>query len=53
MVSADDTLCMLVNLYVSARNIFDRDVFTKSDPKCILYEKTADGSWHKLGKTEE
>ena len=53
MVSAADTLCMQVNLYVSARNLVDRDVFSKSDPKCVLYEKTANGSWHKLGKTEE
>ena len=44
---------MQVNLYVSGRKLRDLDTFSKSDPQCILYEKSANGSWVKLGQTEQ
>lgn len=46
-----DTLSMQVTLYVSGRNLKNLDVFTKSDPKCEIYEFTND-KWTLVGKTE-
>ena len=51
MVSATDRLCMQVNLFISARHLPDKDAFSKSDPKCIIYEKQ-NGHWTKIGSTE-
>ena len=51
MVSAADRLSMQVNLFISARNLPDMDTFSKSDPKCVVYERQ-NGGWVKIGKTE-
>jgi len=51
MVQAADNLCMQVNLYVSARKLPNMDAFSKSDPKCMVYEKK-NGHWHRIGMTE-
>ena len=45
-------MSMQVNLYISGRKLKDLDAFSKSDPQCALYEKTASGHWQMLGKTE-
>lgn len=42
---------MQIKLYISARNLKNLDTFTKSDPKCILYEYV-NNSWKVVGKTE-
>lgn len=52
MVQAADNLCMQVNLYVSARKLPNMDAFSKSDPKCMVYEKK-NGHWHRIGMTEQ
>ena len=44
---------MQVNLFVSGRKLKDLDTFSKSDPQCILYEKSQNGSWVKIGQTEQ
>ena len=38
-VVSDTELKMHVNLYISGRKLKNMDTFSKSDPKCILYEK--------------
>ena len=40
-----------VDLYVSGRKLKDLEVFSKSDPKCILYE-WKDVDWEVVGETE-
>ena len=40
-----------VNLFVSGRNLKNLDAFSRSDPRCILFEKTGN-SWSKVGETE-
>ena len=42
---------MKVSLYISGRNLKDLDVFSKSDPICIVHEKIK-GKWIKHGSTE-
>lgn len=42
---------MQVTLYVSGRNLKNLDVFTKSDPKCEIYE-FSNNKWSLIGKTE-
>ncbi|KAK6127897.1 hypothetical protein DH2020_038326 [Rehmannia glutinosa] len=42
-------LCMLS---LSAANLRDRDVLSKSDPMAVLYMKGRDGSLQELGRTE-
>ena len=49
MVSAN--LSEQVTLFVSGRKLKDLDVFSKSDPKCILFEQRGN-SWAKIGQTE-
>ena len=44
-----------VELSISARNLLDLDIFSKSDPMCVVY--TRDGSragqnWNEIGRTE-
>ena len=43
---------MKVNLFVSARKLPDMDVFSKSDPQCIIYLKNG-RRWQQIGKTEK
>ena len=52
MVQANDN-SMQVKLFVSARNLKDKDLIGKSDPQCLLFEKTIDSDWQLLGKTEK
>lgn len=54
MVEADqyESLCMWANMYISGRNLAGMDIFSKSDPRCIVFEKV-EGKWIKIGKTEE
>ena len=52
MVSSSENLSMQVNLFISARNLPDKDTFSKSDPVCIISEKK-NGAWVKIGKTEQ
>ena len=51
MVSLADTLSMQITLYISARNLKNLDVFTKSDPKCEVQEFVSN-KWVVIGKTE-
>ncbi|PIN06451.1 Copine [Handroanthus impetiginosus] len=41
-----------IELSISAANLRDRDVLSKSDPMAILYMKGSDGSLQELGRTE-
>ncbi|XP_008318940.1 copine-1 isoform X1 [Cynoglossus semilaevis] len=41
-----------VELSVSCSNLLDKDVGSKSDPLCVLLQKTAGDSWTELGRTE-
>ena len=57
MVSAamapESALSMKVDMYISGRNLKSLDMFSKSDPVCVLSEfNTQSKSWVKLGKTE-
>ena len=36
MVSAADTLCQRVELFISGRKLRDMDTFSKSDPRCVI-----------------
>ena len=45
-------LQMQVNMYVSGRKLKDLDTFSKSDPRCLLFENK-NGQWVKLGMTEQ
>ena len=51
MVDAFDYLKMKVNLFISGRNLKDLDSFSKSDPRCILYE-LRNNDWSEIGRTE-
>jgi hypothetical protein len=44
---------MQVNLFISGRKLKDLDTFSKSDPVCLVFEKGQNGSWQKIGKTEQ
>ena len=52
MVDPNASLQMQVNLFVSGRKLKDLDTFSKSDPRCILYEKR-NNNWVKVGQTEQ
>nr|GMD10623.1 protein BONZAI 1-like [Ipomoea batatas] len=41
-----------VQLSLSASNLRDRDVLSKSDPMAIVYSKGRDGMLNELGRTE-
>ena len=42
-----------VKLYISGRNLKDLDMFSKSDPVCIVFEKSQQGDeWFEIGSTE-
>jgi|Transcript_47183 Ca2+-dependent lipid-binding protein len=40
-----------VNLFVSGRNLKNLDVMSRSDPRCLLFEKQGE-RWVKIGETE-
>ncbi|XP_013779961.1 copine-8-like [Limulus polyphemus] len=42
-----------VELSISCRNLQDKDIFSKSDPMCVLFVKESDGEkYHEFGRTE-
>ena len=42
-----------VKLYISGRNLKNMDMFSKSDPLCIVFEKAQDSEqWFEIGRTE-
>uniref|UniRef100_A0A3Q3GVH5 Copine-3 n=1 Tax=Labrus bergylta TaxID=56723 RepID=A0A3Q3GVH5_9LABR len=41
-----------VELCVSCTDLLDKDVGSKSDPLCVLLQKTGGDSWTELGRTE-
>lgn len=51
MVDLADTLQMKINIYISATNLKRLDMFSKSDPYCVVYEFVKN-QWNKVGKTE-
>ena len=52
--SAPSSLSMKVDLFISGRNLKDLDVFSKSDPICIMSEyNTNTKQWVKMGQTEQ
>ena len=50
--SLADSMCMKINMYISGRKLKDLDTFSKSDPKCILYE-WKNNQWVQMGVTEQ
>lgn len=53
MVQAQaDSLCMQVELYISGRKLKDLDAFSKSDPRCLVFEQGSN-NWRELGRTEQ
>ncbi len=42
----------LVFFITFPRNLKNREVFSKSDPLCIMYVKHGD-KWHEVGRTEQ
>ncbi|XP_046542548.1 copine-8-like isoform X2 [Haliotis rubra] len=42
----------LVELSVSCRKLIDADVFSKSDPMCVLFVQDARKAWKESGRTE-
>ena len=42
-----------VKLYISGRNLKNMDIFSKSDPLCVVFEKAQDREeWFEIGRTE-
>ena len=42
-----------VKLYISGRNLKNMDMFSKSDPLCVVFEKAQDrNEWFEIGRTE-
>ncbi len=42
-----------IELSISARNILDMDIFSKSDPMCVIYTKSfSRDMWKEIGRTE-
>ncbi|KAF6031304.1 CPNE9 [Bugula neritina] len=42
-----------VELTISCRNLIDADIFSKSDPMCVVFTKQfASDRWRELGRTE-
>ncbi|KAL2085743.1 hypothetical protein ACEWY4_019063 [Coilia grayii] len=41
-----------VELTVSCENLLDKDVFSKSDPMCVLLMNTSGSQWFEIGRTE-
>ncbi|XP_041824480.1 copine-3-like [Melanotaenia boesemani] len=49
----DPRLATKVELTVSCDKLMDMDVFSKSDPLCVLYIYTSGTHWCELGRTEK
>eukprot|EP00118_Oscarella_pearsei_P012075 m.85779 g.85779 ORF g.85779 m.85779 type:complete len:552 (+) comp36472_c0_seq1:90-1745(+) len=49
--SADDLRQPKIEIFVRCSNLVNMDVFTKSDPVCVLYTKRR-GVWTEFGRTE-
>ncbi|KAI8547828.1 hypothetical protein RHMOL_Rhmol07G0226100 [Rhododendron molle] len=45
-------LCTPIELSLSATNLRDRDIVSKSDPMAVVYKKNMDGSLEELGRSE-
>jgi len=42
-----------VKLHISGRNLKNMDIFSKSDPLCVVFEKAQDREqWFEIGRTE-
>ena len=42
-----------VKLFIQGRNLKDLDMFSKSDPVCIVFEKARESDdWFEIGRTE-
>ncbi|XP_075994254.1 copine-3-like [Genypterus blacodes] len=41
-----------VELTISCENLLDMDVFSKSDPLCVLYVHSSGSQWYEFGRTE-
>ena len=42
-----------VKLFIQGRNLKDLDMFSKSDPVCIVFEKAQESDdWFEIGRTE-
>ena len=52
MVSPSNTLCMQVQLFISARKLRNLDIFSKSDPRCSVFE-LVNNKWVLRGQTEK
>jgi hypothetical protein len=50
--TSNDHLAMMVNLFISGRKLRDMDVFSKSDPRCVVYEIGTNEKESKIGYTE-
>lgn len=47
-----NSLSSQLELSLSASNLRDRDILSKSDPMAVVYTKKQDGSFEELGRTE-
>ena len=46
-------LSVPIKLYISGRNLKNMDMFSKSDPLCVVFEKAQDrDEWFEIGRTE-
>jgi hypothetical protein len=52
MVQSVNDLSMKIELSISGRKLKDLDVFSKSDPQCMVYEMV-NTQWVLVGKTEQ
>ncbi|VDN54180.1 unnamed protein product, partial [Dracunculus medinensis] len=55
MNNIDDIPCSKIRLNLSAKNLYDSDVFSKSDPMCVVYlarDAKCDGNYHEIARTE-
>ena len=42
-----------IKLYISGRNLKNMDIFSKSDPLCVIFERAQDtDEWFEIGRTE-
>ena len=48
---SENDLKMRINLYISCRSLKNKDLMSKSDPQCRLFEKQGD-QWKKVAETE-
>lgn len=41
-----------IELSVKCTDLVDMDVFSKSDPLCVMFQKSSNGQWYEIGRTE-